>query len=564
MKNWKFLLIVPFLINLVHLQSQELLPENWHLLDAKENGLPGISVEKAYKELLSNRKSKPIIVAILDSGVDYKHEDLQEVMWVNPKEIAGNGIDDDHNGYIDDIHGWNFIGGPKGNISVDSYEGTRLYAQMRYKYEKADPDKLNKEQKKEYDLFLKLKNDIESKRKSAQLNYDNIVQTESLINGALDALETALHGKPLNAENLASIEEGDSKALSMGIAIAKQLIQEKVPFTNIAEIKSLISKDFIEGKEHFEKEIKYAYNPDFDPRSIVGDRYEDIKERYYGNNDVKGPDAMHGTHVAGIVAAVRNNDKGIDGIADNVKIMSVRCVPDGDERDKDIANAIRYAVDNGASVINMSFGKGYSPNKEVIDEAVRYAMEKDVLLVHAAGNAGSDNDEVDNFPNKKYKEKKFLSCNKASNWVEVGASSYEAGPELIAGFSNYGKKGVDLFAPGVQIYSTTPENHYEPQQGTSMASPVVAGVAALLRSYFPDLTAKQVREILLKSTEKQNYKVITPGTKKEAKLSEISSTGGLVNAYSAIQLAQKTKGKKKGQTRMGEDEKVKSDNKPKA
>ncbi len=563
----KFLKFVPIILLLVAgpgLQSQEILPENWHLLDAQETGLPGISVEKVYQELLANRRSKPVIVAILDSGVDYLHEDLKDVMWVNPNEIAGNGIDDDHNGYIDDIHGWNFIGGAKGNVSFDTYEGTRLYAQMRYKYEQADPDKLNKDQKKEYDLFIKLKTEIESKRKSAQLNYNNIVQTEALINSALDALQTALKGKPLNSENLESIEEGDSKALSMGIAIAKQLIQENVPFSSIEEIKNMISKDFVDGKSHFEKEMKYAYNPDFDPRPIVGDHYEDVRERYYGNNDVKGPDAMHGTHVAGIVAAKRKNDKGIDGIADNVQIMSVRCVPDGDERDKDIANAIRYAVDNGASVINMSFGKGYSPNKEIIDEAVKYAVEKDVLLVHAAGNAASNNDAVENFPNKKYKQKKFLSCNQASNWVEVGASSFETGPDLIAGFSNYGKKYVDLFAPGVQIYSTTPENNYEPEQGTSMASPVVAGVAALLRSYFPELTAKQVRDILLKSSIRQNYKVITPGTKKEVALSELSKTGGLVNAYTAIQIALKTKGKKKSQETMGEGIQVKSDNKPKA
>lgn len=523
--------------------AQNELPNNWHMLDYKTDGLPGVSSEKALSELLAKRRAKTIVVAVLDSGVDDQHEDLKSVMWVNEDEIPNNGIDDDKNGYIDDIHGWNFIGGAKENVLYDTYETTRLYAQMRYKFESADRNKLNSEQKKQYDFFLKLKEDVESRRKSAQANLDQIEQTEFLIIGAIDALTQALGDAPFNQESLNSVEENDSKQLSMGIAIAKQILDQNLPINNIADLKNLILDDFKEGKEHFNKELNYAFNPDYDPRPIIGDNYNDPLEKYYGNNDSKGPDSNHGTHVAGLIAAQRGNDIGMDGVANHVKIMAVRCVPDGDERDKDVANAIRYAVDNGASIINMSFGKGYSPNKEVVDDAIKYAAEHDVLLVHAAGNASSNIDEVDNFPNKYYKKKKFLSSNKASNWIEVGASGIETGVDLVADFSNYGKKNVDLFAPGVQTYSTTPENSYASQQGTSFASPIVAGVAALLRSYFPELNAKQVKKILLKSVSPQDYKVKVPGSSEEKLLAQISVTGGLVNAYQAVELALKTKGK---------------------
>lgn len=530
---------------IVQLNAQDALPKNWHLLDKTLDGLNGISSEKTYTELLSGKKAKTIIVAILDSGVDFNHEDLKDVMWVNSKEIPGNQIDDDQNGYIDDIHGWNFIGGKTGNVSSDTYETTRLYAELRKKYEYAEREKLNGKQKKEYDFYLKLRTDVENRRKSAQLNLDNIQQSETTIIGAIEALEKALDGKPLNSETIEAIEEGDSKSLTMGLAIARQLLQDHLELPNVSDLKIMILEDFKEGKNHYSNELNYAFNPEYDPRDIVGDDYKNIHERHYGNNDVKGPDATHGTHVAGLIAAKRFNGIGIDGIADHVRIMSVRCVPDGDERDKDVANAIRYAVDNGASIINMSFGKGYSPSKEAVDEAIKYAAAKDVLIVHAAGNAGSNNDKVANFPNKYYEKKKLFACNKASNWIEVGASSFEPAPDMVAGFSNYGKKNVDLFSPGVQIYSTVPGNKYENLQGTSMASPITAGVAALIRSYFPDLTAKQVKDIIIKSAIKQNESTKLPGQTKEVKLSEISVSGGTVNAYEAVKLASKTKSKKK-------------------
>jgi subtilisin family serine protease len=285
--------------------------------------------------------------------------------------------------------------------------------------------------------------------------------------------------------------------------------------------------------DNYKTAIEYGYNPDFNSRSIVSDDYANSLEKIYGNNDVKGTGPVHGTHVAGIIAANRKNDIGMKGIADNVRIMAIRAVPNGDERDKDIANAIRYAVDNGALVVNMSFGKDYSPQKEAVDNAVRYAESKGVLLVHGAGNDNDDNDTKPSFPSRYYKDGK-----EATNWLEVGASAWGADTTLVADFSNYGKKTVDVFAPGVRIYSTTPANTYREQDGTSMASPAAAGVAALLMSYFPTLTASNVREILKQSSRKfDNLPVRKPGGKEFVHLKDISISGGLVNAYEAVKLA---------------------------
>ena len=214
--------------------------------------------------------------------------------------------------------------------------------------------------------------------------------------------------------------------------------------------------------------------------------------------------------------------------------MILRAVPDGDERDKDVANSIRYATDNGAKVINMSFGKAYSYDKSAVDAAVKYAASKDVLLVHAAGNDGVNNDKVPHYPSNQ-----FLDGTSSSNWIEVGASSYS---NNVASFSNYGKKVVDLFAPGVAIYSTAPGNKYRNLQGTSMAAPVAAGVATLLRSYFPELSAAQVKNIMMKSVVKMPDKVELPGKEDKAKmvkLKKLCVSGGVVNAYNAVELALK-------------------------
>lgn len=265
----------------------------------------------------------------------------------------------------------------------------------------------------------------------------------------------------------------------------------------------------------------------------VKDDYFNIKDRFYGNANLMGDPYFHGTHVAGIIGAVRGNGKGMDGISDAVQLMGVRVVPNGDEYDKDVALGIRYAVDNGAQIINMSFGKRVSPERKMVEDAIRYAEKKGVLLINAAGNDGTDIDSLPHYPSPFH----MKGAGRASNMITVGASgSTEAG--LVANFSNYGDQTVDVFAPGVAIYATLPENKYSPLSGTSMATPVVAGIAALIKSYYPDLTAKQIKAIIEQTVTKIDFPVTKPksGGKKVA-MTDLCRTGGIVNAYSALVMA---------------------------
>lgn len=513
-------------------------PKNWFLLDPTTDNYPGVSAAKTYEQLLKNKNGQKVIVAVIDSGVDAEHEDLKDIMWVNRDEIPGNGIDDDNNGYIDDIHGWNFIGGKNGkNINQDALEISRLAAHYKKKFDGKDVSKLNKKEKAKYDKYQDITKKIEEKK-------SNLAQQSMGVMMAVEGFKQVkehIKKDSFTKEDLDAIET-DDEALTQSIGILQNILSRGM---SVAELEEGLN----EAAEYFDNQINYYYNPDFDPRAeIVGDNYANSSEKYYGNNDVQGPDANHGTHVAGIIAAVRNNDVGMDGIADNVEIMSVRCVPDGDERDKDVANSIRYAVDNGASVINMSFGKSYVWDKGIVDEAVKYAMKKDVLLVHAAGNDGNNTDVENNFPNDKFKKRGFLGLfgkKYAKNWIEVGALNWKGGEDMAASFSNYGETNVDVFAPGVAIYSTTVGDQYDSYPGTSMASPMVAGVAALLRSYYPSLTAEQVKEIIMGSSVKNNSTVKQPGSDEMVPFNKLSVSGGMLSAYEAVKMAEKTKGKKK-------------------
>ena len=500
-------------------------PENWFNLDLKANKVLGVSTEKAYEKVLKSKKSVQVIVGVLDSGVDEDHEDLKNVMWINEDEIPGNTIDDDKNGYVDDIFGWNFIGGKDGkNVEKDSYEITRVYKKLSDKYENMPEASMMDAEKKEYQKFLELKVDFLQKSIQSKAMFE--IYAKSL--KRFEAIENGIgKGENFTVEDLKNYKPANSQEAAT--------VDKFTTYMQTGEKYSTIKANLKQSYEHFDKEANYGYNVNYDSRLIVGDNYEDQTEKYYGNNDVTGHDASHGTHVAGIIGAQRDNSLGVKGVANNVKIMSVRCVPDGDERDKDIANSIRYAVDNGAKVINMSFGKAFPWNKTIVDEAVKYAESKDVLLVHGAGNESKDIDVNINYPNPN-----IAADNKrATNWVEVGASSWVKGKGATANFSNFGKKNVDVFAPGVSIYSTIPGSKYASFDGTSMASPCTAGVAALIRSYFPDLTAAQVRTILMKSTTKVKKKVYLPGTQKSIKLKKISVTGGVVNAFKAVKLADK-------------------------
>lgn len=486
-------------------------PANWHLLDAAADRYPGISAERAYRELLNGRQPRDtIVVAIIDSGVEIDHPDLAGIIWTNPRERAGNGRDDDGNGYVDDVHGWDFLGGRDGrDVDNDTYEVTRLYAACRAGATEAAGEPCSDIQR-----------DFEARRAEAQANLQQIRQIEQVVTAVYAALRQHLGTQELTTAAVQGMNATDPR-LQQARAIYLELAGQGYTLD-----------DVVEQREALEGQVQFGMNPDFDPRNIVGDNYANAAERGYGNAEVEGPDAGHGTHVAGIVAAIRNGT-GVDGVAPAVRIMPLRAVPDGDERDKDVANAIRYAIDNGARVVNMSFGKSHSPQKSVVDEAVRYAESKGVLLVHAAGNDGEDLNQAGNFPNQDY-----ASGGRAGNWIEVGASSWHA-ENLAADFSNYGRGRVDVFAPGVAILSTVPDAGYGRNDGTSMAAPVVSGVAATLLSYFPELTATEVRQIILESAERNEAQVTRPGTGGgQVSFAELSDTGGVVNLYRAVQLAQ--------------------------
>ena len=566
-------------------QSKDVkLPPNWHNLDLLQDGYFGISTEKAYKEILKGRKPKErIIVAVIDGGVDIHHEDLKDVLWVNKKEIPGNGIDDDKNGYVDDVNGWNFIGSKKGNLAYDNLELVRIYRDLAPKYKSTIRSTvLDSAQKEEFKLYTKVTAEFGKK-------YDDADQTFRVvfaINQLLDSVAGLNHKKIPSLEDIDNFKTEDEQELQV-----KKIIRSG------SRDSGGIDKFHAEIKDAFKQYdvmLKYNLNPKYDERAaLVGDDYANANERIYGNNDVEGPNADHGSHVSGIIAANRVNGLGILGVADHVSIMAIRVVPEGDERDKDVANGIRYAVDNGARVINMSFGKGYKWNKEVVDAAVKYAEEKGVLLVHAAGNDNQNVDVEDNFPNKYYGSPEAIAYRKktkidkpeipfkpinpqmqnqgmgrsgmqrpkvkpaldtvkfslphARNWIEVGASAYKNGPELKASFSNYGKYNVDVFAPGFMINSTMPDSKYEELDGTSMASPVVAGLAGLILSYYPDLKPEQVREIIMKSVSKVEQKVKLVNERNESvrvPFSELCVSGGIVNTYNALKLAESCTQKK--------------------
>lgn len=549
----KSLLVVLACLPGMFLSAQSKAPENWFTLDATSDKVNGTGGDEALK-LLKNKgkKSQTVIVAVLDSGVEVDHEDLKDVMWVNPGEIPGNGKDDDNNGYVDDIHGWNFLAGPGGNVNHETLELTREYARLKKRFEGTDPKNLSGDAAKEFKYWEEVKEDFETQRAQAVSGMENATKQLQPIEDALNAVEKALGGKELTTESVSALDVSSNEELKKSVEIMKMVMgQGLASRQDLEDAKK-------EAAAYFYNQVEFQLNPDSKVRDMVGDDPNDVTNRFYGTNEYEGPDAFHGTHVAGIIAANRNNNTGIRGVADNVKIMTVRCVPDGDERDKDVANAIYYAVDNGASIINMSFGKSYSPHKWYVDQAMRYAAEHDVLLVHAAGNSSANNDTENNFPNdelqKPVRKGLFGKEKRISTWMEIGALHWKTGESRVAGFSNYGKKNVDLFSPGVQLNSTVPDGKYGPASGTSMASPAAAGVAAVIRSYYPELSAVQVKHIMESSVIKQDGEVFKPGSRTEKiKFSELCVSGGTVSAVNAVVMAEKTKAAKKSKKAVWRD-----------
>lgn len=497
-------------------------PRNWQLLDDSIDHYPGISLLRAQRELLKGSAPRQsVVVAVIDGGVDTAHAALRTRLWTNPKEVAGNGKDDDHNGHVDDVHGWNFIGGADGkDVQYDTFVLTRLFVRctgtLQTVTERAMPA---------MDSTTCSKVSAEYARKKTEINstLDQMRTIEAVMNRALPILK--------QAAGTDSLTPAKVEALA---ATSPQVIAARGLYLQLAQ-QGATPEAVTEAVTEYGVQSQYGLNTEYDPRAIVGDDFADLSQRNYGNADVTGPDAKHGTHVAGIIAAMPQDGVGIEGVASAALIMPVRAVPDGDERDKDIANAIRYAVDNGARVINMSFGKPYSPFKSAVDAAVKYADAHGVLMVIASGNDGASLDTASNFPTPEY-----TGGGRAANWIEVGASSWRGGDTLAVAFSNYSHTRVDVFAPGEDILSTVQGGGYERLSGTSMAAPVVTGLAALIMSYYPNLTAAQVRQIILDSATRYNRSSLVPGGKsgEAVPFASLSVTGGIVNAYNALKMAQ--------------------------
>ena len=542
----KVLIAAAFLASFSFAFAQDKMQDNdlktWYHKDFSTTNVYGVNTNNAYKFLESKGlKPRTVVVGVLDSGVEVDHPGLINNMWKNPNEIPNNGIDDDKNGYVDDIYGWNFIGGKTADVDADNLEVTRMVKKYQPIFEGTDSAKNRANQAKmpeEYAIYQKSKKLYDEKGSEAKQYYHYF----SGFNNAIPSIVKTLNGKTLTKANLAAIKPA-SQEDSRNLQILNSLVQDagnvgKTP----KEVEELLRKEIEGALKHYESQATKHYNLDFDPRAeIVGDNYDNYNEKHYGNNHYEGPDASHGTHVSGIIAGLPHGNEAQYGVAHKVaKIMTVRAVPDGDERDKDVANAIRYAVDNGAKILNMSFGKAVSPGKKHVWDAMKYAEKKGVLLVKAAGNENQNIGENEYFPTnfmKQSDEKPFVS-----NMIVVGASTNNS-QNLRARFSNYNGKMVDVFAPGQEIYSTVPDAKYEYLQGTSMASPVVAGAAAVLWAYMPSLTPQQIKEALVKTVNKST---VNANVDSNANFDQISVAGGVIDLYKAAQYAYDNFYNKKG------------------
>jgi subtilisin family serine protease len=521
----KLIVIIIIVIMAVGVKAQITKPPvtGWHLLDYKKDGYRGISLEDAYKKL-KGKKSNKVIVAVIDSGIDTLHKDIP--FWTNPNEIPNNNIDDDKNGLVDDIHGWNYLGAPNGeNLAISISDINRTYHRFKNEFENKTISQVSADMQHTYKEWRRADEKLTIQKAKADSELDKIKQNY-LVYKETNAAVVKMVGK----ETFYHTDINALATQSSALEIWKRTLNGKT-FSNTDLLKDF--EQYVEMLESYKNGKTIA--PVLHRDNLLQDNGYDISKTNYGNNNLLQHSGWHGTSVSSVIGAIRNNNIGMDGIADNVEIMMIRGILGKDEFDKDVALSIRYAVDNGAKVINMSFGKYISPDKHWTDQAVQYALSKDVVIVHAAGNDATDIDLDFNYPNAYY-----INGNKAPHFINVAASSDESIGSLIASFTNYGKKMVDVFAPGVKILCNISGTETRESDGTSMASPVVAGIAALLRSYYPHLKATQIVDIIKQSVTPVKGFVTKPGTDDEQMLfKDMCTTGGIVNAANAVMLAEK-------------------------
>jgi len=538
MKKVSMLLIGCFL-QILSIAQTNVSSKNWHWKDYKKDTVHGISLYQAYEFLSkTEKKSTPIIVAILDGGIDTNHLELKNKLWVNQKEIPNNGIDDDNNGFVDDIHGWNFLGGKDGrNIDKAADEKSRIYHTYKSQFESiTDSTRLKTAlQKKLYQTWKQAAAALAfSNQDAANLQY--IKMARNALQRLGKVISREMNDSNFTIQNLETFQPVGRITLEAKMAYIKSVqiigIEKETPYAEMMDDLN----EYIEGKE--KSSMAKLTPPENIRAEIIKDHYEDLFDNHYGNNDIMGPNSKHGTHVAGLVASIPDSDWQISKLYPSIQIMGVRVVPDGDEYDKDIALGIRYAVDNGAKIINMSFGKSFSPEQPWVDSAIRYAAKKDVLLIHSAGNEFYDLDNIQVYPNP------YSSTfqDTAKNVLTVAASSdLFINGSLLTDFSNFGPKIVDVLSPGNKIYSTFPgATNHGYLQGTSMSAPIVSHIAALIRSYYPPLTAIEVKKIIMQSVWKpvnHNESFSIPQKVENKKLQEIAFAGGIVNAANALIMA---------------------------
>jgi Subtilisin-like serine proteases len=511
-------------------------PHNWQLMDWEKDGYPGISLEKAYDELLANKKPhKKIVVAIIDTGLDDKQPDLEGMVWTNKKEIPGNNIDDDQNGFVDDVHGWNFIG----SLKEETYEEIREYVRLKDKFEN-NPDSVVLKSDPQYAYWKQIVAQKDKKMEEfSGGKIDEIINAATILKGYWSKKLAKDSVQIMDIKDQQPDATADSSVINSQILFNQGFIElpqymYSVKLTALIEYFKKAKPNLTEPYKNsllIAKTIIEKNDAAYYRKKELGDDPYVITATKYGDSNIFS-DQSHGTQCAGIIAALRNNSIGSNGITNSVEIMPIRIFTlISDEHDKDVANGIRYAVDNGAQIINMSFGKKFSPMKTWVDDAMKYAEQKGVLLIAAAMNDATNTDSIAGYPCTYYNDKTIIP-----NLIKVGASSYDS--TLVGNFSNYGSNSVQVFAPGVSIYSTLINNTYGSGYGTSFASPIVAGLAAMLWSYYPEYTYKQIRYCIEKSATPINTLVIKPGTNKKVPFSSLSKSGGIVNAYKALIIAE--------------------------